>query len=215
MAKEILKPADYVTAARVPATIEPQTFGPWTICRVREEDIKDGMKRALFRYSVGFPSYTLLYHRSWKTMHVCEMGEVVMEDSLQELRRHLPIWMAAAGRILITGLGLGCVVRGLLANKRVEHITAIEIDRKILDLVGPELSRDPRVRLIHGDALCVDLGPEKFDCAWHDLWTDGERHLQVLHAQLMAKFKRNANRQGAWGLPRFMRRLMPKELIIR
>jgi hypothetical protein len=48
--------------------------------------------------------------------------EVVMEDSPRELRRHLPIWMHAHGRVLVTGLGLGCVVRGLLASPHVEYI---------------------------------------------------------------------------------------------
>jgi hypothetical protein len=205
---------EMLARARVPETIKPQSFGPWTIKRVQVTDLS-GLQRALFLNSIGFPSYTLLYHTSLKTMHISDEGEVVMEDSAKELRRHLPIWMTASGRILVTGLGLGCVVRGLLANQRVEHVTAVEIDRRILDLVGPEFEPDPRMRLIHGDALQVEFGSEKFNYAWHDLWTDGDRSLQVLHAQLMAKFKRNAVRQGAWGLPRLMRRLVPRDILVR
>lgn len=39
-------------------------------------------------------------------------GELVMTDSLDELNTHLDFMLRAHGRVLITGLGLGCVVRG-------------------------------------------------------------------------------------------------------
>jgi hypothetical protein len=200
-------------AARVPQSVKPETFGPWTIKRISMDEIPEGRKRSEFLITVGFMNYTLLYHTSEAVMHISELGEVVMEDSVQELRRHLPIWLTARGRVLVTGMGLGCVIRGLQANPRVEHITVVEIDQRILDRIGPEFSADARIRLIHGDARTVDLGQEKFDYAWHDLWTEGKVSLQVIHAELMAKFKHNATRQGAWGLPRFMRRLLPEWLV--
>lgn len=139
-----MKPDDYIIKARVPETLEAQSFGLWTI---RKEDVRKVIP--IFRKWVGFDTMTLLYHFTDATMQTT-YGEVVMEDSSRELRRHLPIWLNAHGRVLITGLGLGCVVRGLLASPRVEHITVVEIDAKILQIVGKEFESDPRVRLIHG-----------------------------------------------------------------
>jgi spermidine synthase len=150
----------------------------------------------------------LLRRWSYKSLHENE-GEVVMEDSRHELQKHLAIWLNATGRVLVTGLGLGCVVRGLLASPQVEHITVVELDPQILRIVGHEFQFNPRVTLIRGDALTVQLTGQ-FDYAWHDLWTDGDEHLQVLHAKLLARFRDQCRIQGAWNLPRHFKRAMPK-----
>ena len=131
-----------------------------------------------------------------------------MEDSAFELRKHLPIWMAARGRVLVTGLGLGCVVRGLLAKPEVEQIDVVEIDDDILRVVGPEFAKDPRVTLHHGDALEIDLAG-RFDFAWHDLWTEGDG-LHQLHVALLMRFSNRCGPQGAWAFPRFAARLISR-----
>ena len=140
-------------------------------------------------------------------------GEVVMEDSKPELRQHLPIWLRARGTVLVTGLGLGCVVRGLQVKPDIERIDVIEIDREILDKIGPEFENDARVNLIHGDALTHPVGKQHWQFAWHDLWTDktesGE-HVQILHAQVMVRFRDVCAAQGAWRLPRFIRKIAPR-----
>src|SRR6185295_15069938 len=69
--------------------------------------------------------YTFLYRLTDATLHHDPPGEVVMEDTPFELQTHLGFVMHARGRVLVTGLGLGCVIRGLLANPSVEHITCI------------------------------------------------------------------------------------------
>ena len=202
-----MTPADYIAAARVPNALEPQEFGLWTIKRA---DVRKVIP--IFRNWIGFDTMTLLHRLTNATMHT-PPGEVVMEDSMRELRRHLPIWLRASGRVLVTGLGLGCVVRGLLASPAVEHVTVVEIDSGILRVIGPEFERNPRVRLIQGDALAVDLAGEKFDYAWHDLWTDGEEHLQVLHAKLLCRYMAQCRFQGAWQFPRIAKRGAPAYLL--
>lgn len=195
-----MTPMDYIRAARVPETLEPQCFGLWEIRRVTvTPDIDKAMMAG-----VGFPSMTML-HRSTLATMMRPHGEVVMEDSIRELRRHLPIWLRARGHVLVTGLGLGCVVRGLLASDQVERITVVEIDKGILKIVGREFERNPRVRLIEGNALKIDLA-EKFDYAWHDIWTEGETHLQVLHTRLIVRFGHRIPFQGARMLPRQVKR---------
>lgn len=194
----------YLHAARCPPTLEPQTFGLWTIeHRERPPGEPAG---AIFAALCGGDRQTVLSRVTEATMHL-ESGEVVMDDSLMELRRHLPIWLAAHGRVLITGLGLGCVVRGLLASPAVERIDVIELDREILERVGGEFAGNERVRLHHGDALTCKMPGRRWDFAWHDIWCEGDG-LQLLHAKLIARFRSRCGRQGAWMLPRFVKRTL-------
>lgn len=202
-----MKPRDYIEAARVPRWILPQTFGLWTIERsMAGGGIVNPEQFAMNFERCGFPDYTLLRRMTEATMHC--VGEIVMEDSRSELQKHLPIWMAARGRVLVTGLGLGCVVRGLLAKQDVDQIDVVEIDDGILRVIGPEFAKNPRVNLHHGDALKIDL-PGKFDFAWHDLWKEGDG-LQRLHARLFIKYLRQCGPQGAWAFPRFAARLFAR-----
>lgn len=196
----------FLDAARVPETLQPQKFGMWTIERLAANELPAGVANSW----IGYPTYTLLRHYSLRTLHLHDQDEVVMEDSERELRKHLPIWLEAKGRVLVTGLGLGCVVRGLLASPAVEHITVVEIDPKIVAIVGAEFQGNPRVQILTCDALEVEFIPElRWDYAWHDLWTDGDEALQVLHTRLFIKFADRCRRQGAWAFPRYVSRLLP------
>lgn len=153
---------DYVRAARVPRTVPLGEFGLWTI----ERRLADGRpfsatEKAMSTALVGFPDYTLLRHYVFG----CEMGapaEIVMEDSVIELSKHLPIWMHARGDVLVTGLGLGCVVRGLLANPRVDRVFVVEKDPTIIELIGPEFWGDSRVTIYLDDAMRWEPGDRLF-----------------------------------------------------
>ena len=193
---------EFVVAARVPEPIVHRQFGPWTITRIAAR---------AHAAVAGRDGYAALCRRteSESTLHLPH-GEIVMEDSDPELRQHLPIWLRARGRVLVTGLGLGCVVRGLLANGAVEHIDVIEIDQRVIEAVGAEFRSTPRVSLIHADARTWPIGGRRWDWAWHDLWTsEDEGHLQLVHAQVLLRFHDACASQGAWKLPRFVRRLAP------
>lgn len=200
-----MTPRQFLDAARVPRTLKPQTFGLWTI-----ERLKDTQTPLAYMGWLGYPDYTLLRRVSLRTMHLENSSEIVMEDSRRELSKHLPIWLAAHGRVLVTGLGLGCVVRGLLASSAVEHIDVVEIDPGIIRVVGAEFADNPRVTIHQGDALSVEFPTvQRWDFAWHDLWTDGPDHLQVLHSQLFLRFRDRTGQQGAWAFPRHVARLFP------
>lgn len=195
-----IEPAAFLKAARCPTSLIPQEFGLWRI--QRRERPQQAFEGAVFDYVVGAPFQTVLYRLTEATMHT--EGEVVMEDGLPELRRHLPIWLHARGRVLVTGLGLGCVVRGLLANPLVTHVDVIELDRAIIRAIGPEFQEEPRVRITQGDALECEL-PGEWDYAWHDIWCEGTG-LQVLHTKLIHRYRRRVGAQGAWMLPRYVKR---------
>ncbi len=199
-----MTPADYIAAARVPASIPSGLFGLWRIGRQRFDDGHPHRAKA------GFPSITWLRRLTTAMLHVG--GDVVMEDSREELDKHLPIMVAGRGRVLVSGLGLGCVVRGLLANPAVTRVDVVEMDREIIRLVAPSFRGDPRVRIRRGDALKVKWPrTARWDFAWHDVWTEDGNGLPLhrLHLDLMARFRDRVGRQGAWALPRVVKRYVP------
>lgn len=221
-----MKAQDYLVAARVPQSLQPQLFGLWEIERrqtwqaiERDGEPIDVNERSAFervaQLRMGrFGDYTLLRRWTDKSIHL-ERGEIVMEDSESELRRHLPIWLAASGRVLKTGLGLGCVVRGLLAKSEVDHIDVVEIDSDIIRVIGAEFASEPRVTIHHADALSWAYGSRTWDYAWHDLHSFGEAHLQVMHCELIARFLDAVplHRQGAWAMPRWVSRSLPERML--
>lgn len=165
---------------------------------------------------VGFPSIMVLSEANIHGLHRVDDdgwgGHIIMEDSAPELRKHLPILVHGTGAILKTGLGLGCVVRGLLSKPDVTLIDVIENDPRIMHHIGPEFHADPRVTIWQGDALTLDL-PGQWDFAWHDIYTEGNEGLDLKHGELIARFMGRAAVQGAWGLPRIVSRFGDLDLL--
>lgn len=221
-----MRPGPYaglIAAMRADAVVAPQERHLWQIKRVAHTPEAFGRSHHLYvwhRIEYGYDRYpdlpahtTCLYRWTDATLHQ-DHGECVMSDDPRELRKHLPILLNASGRVLVTGLGLGCVVRGLLAcRSRVTHIDVVEIDRDILDMVAAEFAGIPWLTIHHGDALTIDWpAGTKWDFAWHDIWHE-KPDTQVLHAQLLARYESMAGAQGAWGFPRYMKRAWPRRLI--
>lgn len=152
--------------------------------------------------------YTWLGCYTTATLH--QGGEAVMHDTPIELRTHLDFALRAHGSVLITGLGLGCVTRGVLANPRVTRVVVIERDKSVLKLVEPYMPRDPRLHIVNFEAVAwCEKTKELFDCAWHDLWTNedhGEPHLAVVHQKLIIAMRKRVKFQGAWAFPRCIRK---------
>ncbi|MCL4296275.1 MAG: hypothetical protein KJ077_11125 [Anaerolineae bacterium] len=156
--------------------------------------------------------YTHLYRMTEGTMHKYPPGVVVMEDTPFELRTHLQFMLKARGKVLVTGLGLGCVVRGLLANPAVEHVTCIENSSDVLWMVDPYMPKNGRLTIIYADALkWTENNTQTFDFAWHDLWTNreaGEPLLDEWHVRLIFNCKDKVTRQGAWNLQRVAKQFL-------
>jgi hypothetical protein len=96
-------------------------------------------------------------------------GGFSMCDAPFVLRNYVPFLEEAQGDVLLTGLGLGCLVHGLLARPAVRSITVLECDADVLSLVGPTVA-DPRVRLLRADAFSWTPPPGvAFDAAMLDL----------------------------------------------
>lgn len=145
--------------------------------------------------------------RSWRDEFVpvgdytrlMRKGTVVMSDTPMELRTNAPIIHAAHGDVLINGLGIGMVLRKILAKPDLRSVTVIEIAPEVISLVGPSFSHDPRVQIIEADAF--DFMPPKgvrYNAVWHDIWDFicGD-NLPDMH-RLHRKYGRRADWQWSW-----------------
>lgn len=162
-------------------------------------------------------TYTQLFRYTEAKPFETSQGECVMEDTIYELQTHFDFVFRAHGDVLITGLGLGCVARGVRINPRVKTVTVIERDADILAMVAPHMPSG--IEIIHAEAEdWVKKCGRKFDVAWHDLWTDqekGESHLQVKHMAMIFACRDVIKAfQGAWAFPRDFRRRMSQEKVI-
>ena len=205
-------PQKYLDAARA-ETIPDGWSGLWY---VKKWAIKEPTQGHHERYGwITCPpgSYTSLFRLTDDTLYNKPPGEVVMEDTPIELKSHLDFMMRAYGRVLVTGLGLGCVVRGLLVNPNVEHITVLENSSDVLALVAEHMPKDERLSIVHADALewTRKGNMSGFDLAYHDIWADrdnGQPHLDNLHMRLLFNCAKHVQFQFAWAFNRDFKRLL-------
>ena len=136
-----MTPADFMKAARCPESLRAEKLAPgrsksalsqWTL-----NSLSSSLRvRISRRFSGGSASAIFT---------IAKRARSSWRIRIASSSRHLPIWLSARGRVLVTGLGLGCVVRGLLASTCVTHVDCIEIDRYICLVVGEEFpGRSPR-----------------------------------------------------------------------
>lgn len=116
-------------------------------------------------------------------------GAFSMCDAPFVLRNYATFLAAAEGDVLMTGLGLGCLVRGLLARPAVRSVTVLELHADVLALIGPH-HRHRQVELIQADALAWrPPAGRRFDSAMLDIIDDRalverlvEHHAPHVHA---------------------------------
>lgn len=128
-------------------------------------------------------------------------GQLWMSDTTAERRDHVGAVMEAdrlkAKRILVNGLGLGMVVKAFLSMDHVEHIDIVEIDDRVLKLVGPHYAKDSRVNLIHADAYeQTKKWPSgtRWDIGWSDIWA----HPSTDDLKEMVMLNRSYGRRCTW-----------------
>lgn len=187
------------------------TRGLWSVRRWHQKEDQPHIRTGTVPRGI----YTALCRQTAATIHLeGHPGETVMEDTPPELLTHMDFMLRAHGRVLVSGLGLGCVVRGLLVNPAVKKVTVLELSHDVLQLVGPHMKM-PRLEIIETDALeWIKSTRRRFDCAWHDIWTDepaGEECLAIAHTRLFEACRKKAGYQGAWAYPRLAKRLFKQK----
>lgn len=129
---------------------------------------------------------------------VTPKGQIMMSSTQMERRTNWWIIHNAKGRVLINGLGLGCVLSSILTNPEVTEVWVVEKEKAVIDLVWPHF-KDDRLKLIHADAL--EYRPPKgirFDVVWHDIWPtvseDNRKDMKRLHR----RYGRICDMQASW-----------------
>ncbi len=149
-------------------------------------------------------NYTQLWCYTEETLH--RLGVMVMNDGPDELNTHLNFMLRARGTVLIAGLGLGCCLRGALANPAVGRVTVVERDPSVIELVWPHIAQKERITLIQADAIeWAKNSRRRFDTAWYDLWDNPDlkdEKLPLLHSKLLLHLHGRVKAHGAWAFPR-------------
>lgn len=169
--------------------------GPWKITErvITEDEARFDNIRAMINGS-GFMSvdpgtYKVLYRN----------GTVVMSNTQMEQRTNAEFVSRAIGHVLINGLGLGMVLTAILKKPEVTHVRVIEISKDLISLVGRHFKNDPRVEIIHANALEYKPAKgERFNAVWHDIWDtiseDNLPDMKLLHR----RYGRISDWQGSW-----------------
>lgn len=162
--------------ARVTGFIEPGENAGWLIDTITaEEDANLPGFGSIIRTGRGSVKPGETYTRLFRKVRQGTRNPgrlIVMSDTPDEMRDLFPVLTTARGRVLVNGLGLGCVIRGLLTNDDIEHIDVVEISPDLIELIGPYYD-DPRVTIHEGDAATFEWPKgTRWNYAWHDVWDE-------------------------------------------
>lgn len=199
-----LNDLDPLTAAgRIGDYLQPQSSGDWSI-EAFTVDADAALTDRLRAFGDGGGRFT----PEGSYLKLANADGVMMSNTPDELADHQPFMEAAHGRVLVHGLGLSCVVSGLLANERVTHIDVVELSTDVIAMVGPCFIGEDRVTIHQGDALNYPWPDNaRWDFVWHDIWqtincdnlTDEDAE-GVSYEALLRRFAPLATHQAAWGL---------------
>lgn len=140
-----------------------------------------------------------------------------MSDTPAEIGDHWPatneIAKPTTKRVLINGLGLGMIVKFALEQPHVEHVDVVEIDERVIKLVGPTYTSDSRVQIHHNDAFDQAIEWPRgshWDVVWHDIWRDLDEDNLPEMTRLARSYGARSTWQGAWSQD-FLRRQRKRE----
>lgn len=125
-------------------------------------------------------------------------GTLVMTDTPAEMSDHSSAVRRAKGSCLISGLGIGMVLKNILLKPEVTDVTVVEISQDLIDLIAPYY-QDERVTFVCADILTWKPPKGKrYNMVWHDIWdticTDNLPEMATLHR----RYGRKTDWQGSW-----------------
>lgn len=124
---------------------------------------------------------------------------VVMSNTPMEVKTNRDAFDQATGRVLVSGLGMGMLLEGLLSKPDVTLVKVIEIDPDVIALVAPHFLHDKRFVIVQGDAYAYKPSPgEKYDYVYHDIWDDISADNLPLMNKLTRRWQNRTPAQGVW-----------------
>lgn len=169
--------------------------GDWAVERFEVDE--DGARRHNLQCDIRGQRFGYIAPGTY-TRLMCG-DDLIMSDTPSEMWDHLDFVHRATGSLLINGLGLGMVLKNVLAKPGVTDVVVVEKSPDVVALVAPTYASDPRVAVIVADAM--EFQPPKgkvFDAVWHDIWPDiCNENLPEMH-RLHRRYGRRARWQGSW-----------------
>jgi spermidine synthase len=99
--------------------------------------------------------------------------------------------------VLILGLGLGSIIQQLQNHQEIQHITAVEIDSKIIYLCKKYLNTKFNIHYIHQDALeFMQKNNQHYDLVLIDIFIDDKTPHQFLKENFLLHLKNALNENG-------------------
>ncbi len=132
----------------------------------------------------------------FQTLH--HKGAVVSDNNPASLDRHRHFLRNAKGRILISGLGLGSSLYEIIKSPEVEHVTIVEKEKHIIELVQPAFDAYAnKVKIIQGDIFKYrPKKKEAYDLVYHAIWNEKKDITPAVRATLTAIFEGHCTWQG-------------------
>ncbi|HRV85499.1 MAG TPA: hypothetical protein P5275_11580 [Saprospiraceae bacterium] len=136
---------------------------------------------------------------------------VMMTDLYEEWwsQRHaIQEAFVRGGHILISGLGIGMIIEAILKphNSPVKHVTVLEANASVIQLVAPHmLARyKDRLEIIHTNALTWTPPKDAhYEAVWHDIWPYPMLVPEEEIDCLRNKFAECSDWQGFWTMASF------------
>jgi hypothetical protein len=127
---------------------------------------------------------------------------LVMSDTPAECNDHWEAIFHAEGNVLISGLGLGMVLKNILLKPEVKDITVVELSQDLIDLVSPFYT-DPRITYVCSSIF--EYQPprgKKYNLIWHDIWDnicgDNIPEMKTLKRKFAHRLVKGTGFQGCW-----------------
>jgi hypothetical protein len=192
----------WIDEARVAGWLPEGEQGTAKITRfcVNEDQVKIDYVQNLFN-SDGRRCHPLKPDTEYTRLSIEGHG-LVMSDTPQEVWEHSTAMHHGQGRVLVHGLGIAMVTAALLRKEAVEHITVVEINQDVIDLVAPHLVKEfggDRLEIIHDNALTWKPKPKTYwDFIWHDIWPSITADNLPDMIKLHRRFGRRCGEQFSW-----------------
>lgn len=104
-----------------------------------------------------------------KFVRLTHKGEVVMSDTDMEKRTNSSFVLNAHGNVLVGGLGIGLILLPVQDKEDVSHITVIEKNKEVIDLIADQLPLNEKVEIVNADVFNY-IPTGKYNTIYMDIW---------------------------------------------
>lgn len=181
-----------------PVLVPSGARGKWSIQDVEVSGFHASMRNMKLALD-GFPEMAVT-PGTYKTLTFLNSrgdSEVMMSNTQFEYRTNVGFVQNARGHVLISGLGLGMLLRPLAAKPEVLSITVIEKDPDVIALVAPHYADIDKLSILNYDIFRYKCS-RMYDWGMHDIWpTTCPENLNQMHA-LRHRFRADIRNQVCW-----------------